>query len=416
MPLQVDFLIVGSGLTGATIARTLVDAGCEVLVLESRNHVGGNVHDHLHPSGIRIHTYGPHYFRTNSEEIWRFVNRFSTFFPYEAVVKTLIDDKLEQWPVAAQYISREVGSVHASTLDKNPNNFEEACLAMMPQLVYEKFVRGYTEKQWGTSAKSLSSKLASRFEVRQSSDPRFSEHKHQGIPRGGYSEFSRRLLDGVPVLLNCDFLKTRDYFQARKILIFTGAIDEFFSHDLGKLDYRAQRREHLFLENVANVQPCGQVNNPSPERGTHIRTLEWKHMMPADQAAGITGTVITREHPYTAQNSDNYEYPFPDERNQTLYEAYRSRVAGHDRLMICGRLGEYRYFDMDQAIGRALRMAREILRSSPLPHRQVAPRYRTHEALLMDAGKTLIETRADCRGADLAVRPAILNLRSNPVE
>jgi UDP-galactopyranose mutase len=149
MPLYVDFLIVGSGLTGATIARTLTDAGCEVLMLERRNHIGGNVHDRVHPSGVRVHTYGPHYFRTNSEEIWRFVHRFSEFFPYEAVVKTQVDGKLEQWPVAAEYIRREVGSFCPPSLHKIPSNFEEACLAKMPRMVYEKFVRGYTEKQWG---------------------------------------------------------------------------------------------------------------------------------------------------------------------------------------------------------------------------------------------------------------------------
>lgn len=373
MSLQVDFLIVGSGLTGATIARTLADAGCEVLVLERKGNVGGNVHDYLHSSGVRIHTYGPHYFRTNSEEIWQFVNRFSEFFPYEAVVKTLVDGRLEQWPITAHYIRREAGADWKPSFDKVPSNFEEACLAIMPRVVYQKFVKGYTEKQWGTAAKNLSPKLVSRFEVRLDDEPRFSRQRHQGIPRAGYTEFTRTLLAGVPVLLNCDYLDTRDCFRARRLLIFTGAIDEFFSYDLGKLDYRAQWREHL-LENRACVQPCGQVNNPDPDQGTHIRTLEWKHMMPPEQVAHITGSVITREHPYTPRDSDHYEYPFPDERNQSLYEAYRSRVAGRDRLMVCGRLGEYRYFDMDQAIGRALRLARKILRSLPLPHHQVAAR------------------------------------------
>lgn len=363
MPLQVDFLIVGSGLMGATIARTLVDAGCEVLVLERRNHVGGNVHDYVHSSGVRIHTYGPHYFRTNSEEVWQFVNRFSEFSLYEAVVKTLVDGKLEHWPISAQYILRTAGANWKPSFDKVPSNFEEACLAMMPQRVYRKFVKGYTEKQWGTAAKNLSPKLASRFAVRLDDEQRFSWHKYQGLPRAGYAEFTRRLLTGVPVLMNCDYLKTHDHFQARRLLIFTGAIDEFFSCDIGKLDYRAQRREHLFLENLAYAQPCGQVNNPDLDHGTYIRTLEWKHMMPADQAAHIRGTVITREHPYTPQDSDHYEYPFPDERNQRLYETYRSRVAGNDRLMVCGRLGEYRYFDMDQTIGRALRLGLKILRS-----------------------------------------------------
>lgn len=373
MPLSVYFLVVGSGLTGATIARTLADAGCEVLVLERRNHQGGNVHDHLHSSGVRIHTYGPHYFRTNSPEIWEFVNRFGDFFPYEAVVKTLVRGRLEQWPVTAEYIYRTVGRGWKPDSEGVPANFEEACLAAMPRRVYEEFVKGYTEKQWGTSALNLSPNLASRFEARLDNDPRFSKHKHQGIPRAGYADFTRRLLHGVPVLLNCDYLTTSDHFRARRLLIFTGAIDEFFSYDMGKLHYRAQRREHFFLDGIANAQPCGQVNNPSPDNGLHIRTLEWKHMMPAEQMAGTSGTVLTREFPYTPQDSDHYEYPFPDRRNQILYQAYRSRVAEMKRIRVCGRLGEYRYFDMDQAIGRALRIAREILHSLPLADRRIEP-------------------------------------------
>jgi UDP-galactopyranose mutase len=372
MALQVDFLIVGSGLTGATIARTLADAGCNVLVLERRNHVGGNAHDHLHSSGVRIHTYGPHYFRTNSEEIWRYVNRFSDFFRYEAIVKTLIDGRLEQWPISAQYIDREIRRDWKPSLHGPPTNFEEACLARMPRPIYEKFVKGYTEKQWGHPATSLSSKLAKRFDVRLDNDPRFSRHKYQGIPRAGYAEFMRQMLKGIPVVLNCDYLSLRGAFQARQLLVFTGAIDEFFSCDLGKLDYRAQSREHIYVPHQPYVQPCGQVNNPSPDHGAHIRTLEWKHMMPPEQAAGIDGTVITRESPYSPQSCDHYEYPFPDQRNQVLYEAYRSRVANDERLMICGRLGEYRYFDMDQAIGRALRLGRKILRSLPLRLRNYA--------------------------------------------
>jgi UDP-galactopyranose mutase len=399
MSLQVDFLVVGSGLTGATIARTLADAGCEVLVLERRNHVGGNVHDHLHSSGVRIHTYGPHYFRTNSAEIWRYVNRFAEFFRYEAIVKTLIDGRLEQWPISAQYIDREIGGDWKPSPDKRPSNFEEACLAIMPRLIYEKFVKGYTEKQWGHSARSLSAKLATRFDVRRDNDPRFSRHKYQGIPRAGYAEFMRQFLHGIPVVLNCDYLNMRETFRARQLLVFTGAIDEFFSYDIGKLDYRAQSREHVFVEHLPYMQACGQVNYPSPDHGAHIRTLEWKHMMPPEQAAGITGTVITRESPYSPQSSDHYEYPFPDQRNQVLYDAYRSRVAEDQRLMICGRLGEYRYFDMDQAIGRALRLGRKILRSMPLRLRNYPLPGRTHGDLLNAAGRVLLSSKDSPEGA-----------------
>src|SRR5580704_227420 len=387
MPLQVDFLIVGAGLTGATIARKLADAGCEVLVLERRSHAGGNVHDHLHSSGVRIHTYGPHYFRTNSDEIWEFVNRFAEFFCYEAELRTLVEGRLEHWPITAEYICRKIGLDWKPSFENAPSNFEEACLATMPRLVYERFVKGYTEKQWGTSAKSLSPKLATRFDVRLDNEKRLSRHRYQGIPRAGYAEFTQKLLAGIPVLLNCDFMLERDQFLARKLLNFTGAIDEFCSYALGKLGYRAQRREHMFVEDTEYVQPCGQVNNPGSENGAHIRTLEWKHMMPPEEAARVMGTVITREYPCTPQDSNHYEYPFPDERNRLLYQAYRAKVAGIKRLLICGRLGEYRYFDMDQAIGRAIRLAQEILKPVLPTQPQFIPRTNTHTELLNTVGK-----------------------------
>jgi UDP-galactopyranose mutase len=197
---------------------------------------------------------------------------------------------------------------------------------------------------------------------------------------------------------HCDYLRLRETFKARQLLVFTGAIDEFFSYDIGRLDYRAQSREHVFVEGVPYVQPCGQVNNPSPVHGAHIRTLEWKHMMPPEQAAAIDGTVITRESPYSPNNSDHYEYPFPDQRNQALYEAYRARVRGDQRLLICGRLGEYRYFDMDQAIGRALRLSRKILRSVPLRVRSYAAPLR-NEGELLNAAGMLLNSGQDPEGA-----------------
>ena len=145
--MDIDFLVIGSGLTGAVIARTLVDAGMRVLVLERRSHLGGNLHHHIHASGIKIHTYGPHYFRTNSERIWGFVGRFASFYKFEAVLKSHVDGSYENWPVAASYIRRTVGELWAPSFQGEPANFEEASLAMMPRLVYEKFVKGYTEKQ-----------------------------------------------------------------------------------------------------------------------------------------------------------------------------------------------------------------------------------------------------------------------------
>jgi UDP-galactopyranose mutase len=356
-----DYLIVGSGLTGAVIARELHDSGRSVLVVDRRQHLGGNVHDHCHPSGIRIHTYGPHYFRTNDDDLWTFVNRFAEFYHYEASLKSLVDGRNENWPIAASYIRRVIGENWSPEFTGKPGNFEEASLAMMPRLIYEKFVKGYSEKQWGVKASSLAGGLARRFDVREDDEPRLMRHKHQGIPIVGYAGLMRNMLEGIPVIINCDYLRHRDEFHSNRMVVFTGPIDEYFGFDLGRLKYRGQKREHEYLPDAGLVQPCGQVNNPDVTNGDHIRTLEWKHMMPPQYAKRITGTVLTRETPFTPDAPNDYEYPFPDSENAGLYKAYRQRASTTANLLICGRLGEYRYYDMDQAIARARMLARRIL-------------------------------------------------------
>lgn len=372
-PLAADYVVVGSGLTGATIARLLADAGREVIVVDRRSHLGGNVHDHRHSSGVMIHTYGPHYFRTGSEEIWGFVNRFAEFHPYEAIVRSLVDDRPENWPIAASYIRRVLGEAWQPGFSGVPSNFEEASLSMMPSLVYRKFVKGYTEKQWGVPASELSADLARRFEVRMDDEPRLTRHRHQGIPKDGYAAFMQNLLAGIPVTCHFDYLKNKSIVTARKLLVFTGPIDEFFGYDLGRLRYRGQNREHTYLPDQERVQSCGQVNNPDPANGAHIRTIEWKHMMPPEKAAAIRGTVLTREFTCTPVNADNQEYPFPDEHNRRLHKQYQLRAQSIPRLLVCGRLGEYRYYDMDQAIARAMLLARRILTEKAVLDEPVCP-------------------------------------------
>lgn len=358
---SVAWLVVGSGLTGAVIARHLFERGESVLVLERREHIGGNVHDFVHPAGVRVHTYGPHYFRTNNSGIWEFVNRFASFYEYGAVLASLVDGRFEHWPVTAEYIERTVGSDWQPGFTGRPSNFEEASLALMPEPVYRKFVKGYTEKQWGVEARLLSADLAGRFDVRRGTDLRLKTYPHQGLPVGGYAPFMEAMLDGIDVELGCDYLHQRERFEATRAVVYTGPIDEYFGFDLGRLTYRGQRREHEVVATDGFVQPFGQVNNPAPDGGDHIRTLEWKHMMDPGYDPTGSPSVITREVPFTPTDPNDFEYPFPDERNRLLYERYRNRAQAVPGLVVCGRLGEYRYYDMDQAIGRARVIAKRLL-------------------------------------------------------
>ncbi len=356
-----DYVIVGSGLTGAVIARLLTDAGRDVVVLDRRQHSGGNVHDHLHASGIRVHTYGPHYFRTNSEAIWGFVTRFAQFDKYEARVQSLVDGKLETWPITHRHICQAAGENWTPGFRGTPRNFEEAVLSKMPALVYHKFVRRYTEKQWGIPPARLSAELARRVEIRKDDDLRLSRHRYQGIPRDGYAAFMQNMLVGIPLVLECDYLDHRHAFSPRRLLVFTGPIDEFFDFDLGRLKYRGQRREHRFEPHTDYAQPCGQVNFPDAASGPHIRQIEWKHMLPRESTMHLRGTLLTREFPMSPSDPDQYEYPFPDRRNRDLYTRYSRRAQMIPNLMVCGRLGEYKYYDMDQVIARAMVRARSIL-------------------------------------------------------
>lgn len=365
--MKVDYLIVGSGLTGAVIARMLADAGRDVLVVERRAQVGGNVADAVHEaSGIRYNLFGPHYFRTSSERIWSFVQRFADFFPFEARVKTLVDGRAECWPPNEEFLCRKVGKNwrHQVSNRQEWGNFEEAAFSLIPRVILDKVVRGYSEKQWGVTCDQLSPDLCKRFDVRQGCEDRLTPHaKFQGLPREGYSAWMREMLRGIPCCVNWDYLEKRGSL-GWKHLIFTGPIDAFFGYDLGKLQYRGQQRTHAFEPAAKYVQSCGQINEPRADV-SHIRTIEWKWMMHPDDAARVTGSLLTRETPFSPANPDQYEYPFPDEANARLYKEYRKRADALEGVSIEGRLGRNEYLDMDAAIARAMKVAERLLKERP---------------------------------------------------
>jgi UDP-galactopyranose mutase len=347
------------------MARCLADAGCSVVVTERRAQVGGNAYDFVHESGIRVHQYGPHYFRTSAPSVWRFMNRFARFHKYEAEVKCRIDGAVEDWPVNEAYVRRIAGEDWRPGFSGIPTNFEEAALKMIPRPVYEKAVCGYSTKQWGVPPRDLSVDLAGRLEVRGGNDRRLTPWaRYQGVPRGGYTRMVERMLEATDVVCGFDYTQNREAFRPKRLTIYTGSIDEFFEYCLGTLKFRAQRREVRCLSSVSAHQEAVQVNEPSLDAGPHIRTIEWKHL-PQDGAFSSTVTVITVETPTTATSADSREYPFPDAANRGLFHRYRALACSVGDVLICGRLGDYRYYDMDHVVYRALSAARMVLGGHP---------------------------------------------------
>ncbi len=358
--IKTDYVIVGAGLTGATIARILKDHNQEVIILDRKDHIAGNVYDYMHESGAMIHKYGPHYFRCGSEKIWNFLNRFTEFYNWSATLRSKVGNEYLNWPVNQDYIEKIAGK-NWNLFKGEPSNFEEACLAKMPKELYEIFIKGYTEKQWGVKTTELDKELASRITINKSNVNTLTpNHRWNALPKKGYTEMVKNIIGDIDVKLEFDYLKNRDNVVANKLLVFTGPIDEFFDYKYGKLKYRGQKRRIEYLLYTDEYQPCIQVNYPNIE-DPRIRTIEWKYLYPEEKKNRVDGTVLTHETPFTPENSNQYEYPFPDKLNKSLYEKYKADAEKLDNILICGRLGEYKYYDMDQAIGRAMMLVAGIL-------------------------------------------------------
>lgn len=359
--MKVDYLVVGAGLTGATIARLLADAGRDVLVVDRRERVGGNVADTVHPSGIRHCLHGPHYFRTSSDRVWEFATRFDRFYEYKARVVAEADGQVYPWPLGASTLRKLVGDDWRPGFTGTPTNFEEASLAMMPRRVYDLFVKDYNEKQWGVPARTLSADLAGRFDVRADDDPHLKPNaKHQGLPVHGYTSWVRNMLHGIPVLTGFDWIRRQDEIHHRKHLFYTGPIDELFGFRFGKLDYRGQKRVDTFIPTDGFFLKEAQVNTPGHDSGPQIRHIDWKRVMDPEHRTGIRGSLVTTETPYSPTDPDQYEYPVPDKKNAILYGLYRDDAAELENVTVCGRLGEFKYLDMDQAIARAMTIAGKV--------------------------------------------------------
>lgn len=365
--MKYDYLIVGAGLFGAVFAQQAKKAGKTVLVIDKRSHLGGNVYTE-EVEGIQVHRYGAHIFHTSDRKIWEYVQQFAAFNRYTNSPVARYKDEVynlpfnmntfyQMWGVKTPEEAKEkLESQIREAAVCEPKNLEEQALSLVGKDIYEKLIRGYTEKQWGKRAKELPSFIIRRLPVRYTYDNNYFNDSYQGIPVGGYTRMVERMLDGVEIRLNTD------YFQAREELdrladrvVFTGMIDAYYGECYGKLDYRSLRFETEVMD-TPNYQGNAVVNYTEYEV-PYTRIIEHKHFEFGTQPK----TVITREYPAAWTGKEEPYYPINDERNNRLYEKYKALADQEDRVIFGGRLGMYRYYDMHQVIAEALESARKEL-------------------------------------------------------
>ncbi len=357
---QYDFIIIGSGLFGAVFAREATRKGKKCLVIDKRNHAGGNVYCE-NIEGINVHRYGAHIFHTNDKEIWDYVNSFVEFNRYTNSPIACYQNELYNLPFnmntfyqlwgtktpkeAQQKIKDQIAHLNITT----PQNLEEQALSLVGTDIYEKLIKGYTEKQWGRSAKELPAFIIKRLPVRFTYDNNYFNDKYQGIPIGGYNKLIDGLLDGIEVRLNVDYFKDREYFNglAEKV-VFTGKIDEYYGFQYGELEYRSLRFEDE-LHEQQNYQGNAVVNYTDREV-PYTRIIEHKHFEFGTQPK----TIITKEYSLEWSKGMEPYYPVNDQRNSEMFKKYKTLAEQEEKVIFGGRLAEYIYYDMHQVIGSAL--------------------------------------------------------------
>jgi UDP-galactopyranose mutase len=350
-----DYLIVGSGLFGSVCARELTDKGYKCLVIDKRDHIGGNCYTE-NIDGINVHKYGPHIFHTSNKNIWDYVNRFATFNNFSYRPKVNYKGKVYSFPINLMTLYQVYG---VTTPDEavrkledvkvdipNPKNLEEWILSQVGPELYNIFVKGYTKKQWKKDPKELPSSIIRRLPIRMSFEDNYYEDTYSGIPIGGYTQIFENLLSGIEVRLNTDYFYNRDYFNdiAKKV-IYTGPIDRFYSYMHGKLEYRSLRFETVKL-NMPDYQGVAGMNY-TDEEVPFTRIVEHKHFEFGKQ----NNTIVTFEYP---ESTGEPYYPINDEINNSVYKKYREMMDKETKYIFGGRLTDYKYYDMHQVIGSAL--------------------------------------------------------------
>ncbi len=370
-----DYLIVGAGLFGAVFAHEMKKKGKKCYVIEKRDHIAGNIYT-KEQLGIQVHQYGAHIFHTSDREVWDYIRQFAEFNHYINSPVAVYKDELYNLPFNMNTFSKMWGiktpaeakeQIRKQIAELNitePKNLEEQALSLVGRDVYEKLIKGYTEKQWGRDCKDLPAFIIKRLPLRFVYDNNYFNDPYQGIPKGGYTRIIEKLLEGTPVKLNTDYEEfvnspAREVMEWDKVL-YTGMIDTYFKQQLGPLEYRSLRFETEELPDVDNYQGNAVVNY-TERRIPYTRIIEHKHFEFGAQKEGESGTVITREYPAEWHVGDEPYYPVNNEANNALYERYAELAKAEKNVLFGGRLGQYKYFDMDKTIRAALDMVKEEL-------------------------------------------------------
>ena len=360
---QYDYLIVGAGLFGAVFAQQATKAGKSCLVIDKRDHIAGNIYTE-NVEGINVHRYGAHIFHTNNKEVWDYVNQFAVFNRYTNSPVANYKGELYNLPFNMNTFNKMWGVVtpaeaeakieeqRAAHFTAEPKNLEEQAINLVGTDIYEKLVKHYTEKQWGRPCTELPAFIIKRLPVRFTYDDNYFNALYQGIPNGGYTAMVENMLEGTEVRLNVDYLADRDALNAlAEKVVYTGPVDAYFGYKLGALQYRSVRFETEVLD-TDNYQGNAVVNYTDAET-PYTRVIEHKHFTYGTQPK----TVITREYSAAWQPGDEPYYPVNDERNTALYRRYAALAEKEPHTLFGGRLGAYRYYDMDQVIAAALTLA-----------------------------------------------------------
>lgn len=367
-----DYLIVGAGLFGAVCARELTDAGHSVLVIDKRTHIAGNVYTEK-MEGINVHIYGAHIFHTNNKSVWDYVQRFATFNRFTNAPVANYKGELYSLPFNMYTFNKMWGVVTpeeaAAMIDEQrksagitePKNLEEQAISLVGTDIYEKLIKGYTQKQWGRECKDLPAFIIKRLPVRLTFDNNYFNALYQGIPEGGYTKMVEKMLQGIEVKIGVDFFEHPELREQSDKIIYTGPIDAYFNFALGTLEYRSVRFETEVLDKP-NFQGNAAVNYTDAETPwTRIIEHKWFEFGKGENGKDLPKTVISREYSSEWKHGDEPYYPVNDEKNGKLYAAYKALADKESNVIFGGRLGEYKYYDMDQVIYEAMEKTKELV-------------------------------------------------------